>query len=292
MSTASTMNEYTLPESVLSIIQNLCIQLNVSAPVPSTVIERKKRAIVQSPDDEWTTVRSFKSTVIEKKEGVQKTINDIKSCLNKMSIKNFELQKNEIIRYIEELNPDNYLVEIKQIASSIFHIASTNNFFSEIYANLYKILVEKFGVFKEILDDFTVHFIESMQGIKYVSQNDDYDKYCKYNQENDARKATSAFITNLTINGVLAKESLTQIVLQMQALIHENIDLSDKVNEVEEITENLFIILSKGMSEIKGPSWDTIVDKIREFASYKPKEKKSLSSRAIFKFMDIIQKIK
>jgi len=285
------MNQYTLPSTVLSIIQNLCLQLNVTAPV--VMQDRKKRPIVQSEDDGWSTVRSFKTTVIEKKEGIEKTINDIKGCLNKMSIKNFEAQKNEIIQYIEGLSPTNYLVEIRQIASSIFHIASTNKFFSEIYANLYKILMEKFDIFKEILDDFTEHFIDSMQNIKYVSQNDDYDKYCKYNQENDARKATSAFITNLMINGVLAKESLIQIILQMQGLIEVNIDIPDKVNEVEEITENLFIILSAGLHQISEYSeWNMIVDKIRVFSSYKPKEKKSFSSRVIFKFMDILQKIK
>ena len=285
-------SEYTLPASVLSIIQNLCLQLNVSAPSPVVSQERKKRSNIQTEDDGWSSVRSFKSTVIEKKEGIEKTINDIKSCLNKMSIKNFDTQKNEIIQYIEGLSPTNYLIEIKQIASSIFHIASTNKFFSEIYANLYKILINKFDVFKEILDDFIEHFIESMQDIKYVSQNEDYDKYCKYNQENDARKATSAFITNLMINEVLAKESIVHIILQMQELIDKNIDLPDKVNEVEEITENLFIILSSGLTTLKtDASWNTIADKIREFASYKPKEKKSLSSRAIFKFMDIVQKL-
>jgi hypothetical protein len=285
-------SEYTLPASVLSIIQNLCLQLNVSAPSPVVSQERKKRSNIQPEDDGWSSVRSFKSTVIEKKEGIEKTINDIKSCLNKMSIKNFDTQKNEIIQYIEGLSPTNYLIEIKQIASSIFHIASTNKFFSEIYANLYKILINKFDVFKEILDDFIEHFIESMQDIKYVSQNEDYDKYCKYNQENDARKATSAFITNLMINEVLAKESIVHIILQMQELIDKNIDIPDKVNEVEEITENLFIILSSGLTILKtDASWNTIADKIREFASYKPKEKKSLSSRAIFKFMDIVQKL-
>jgi len=285
-------SEYTLPASVLSIIQNLCLQLNVTAPSPVVSQERKKRSNIQTEDDGWSSVRSFKSTVIEKKEGIEKTINDIKSCLNKMSIKNFDTQKNEIIQYIEGLSPTNYLIEIKQIASSIFHIASTNKFFSEIYANLYKILINKFDVFKEILDDFIEHFIESMQDIKYVSQNEDYDKYCKYNQENDARKATSAFITNLMINEVLAKESIIHIILQMQELIDKNIDIPDKVNEVEEITENLFIILSSGLTTLKtDASWNTIADKIREFASYKPKEKKSLSSRAIFKFMDIVQKL-
>ena len=285
-------SEYTLPASVLSIIQNLCLQLNVTAPSPVVSQERKKRSNIQTEDDGWSSVRSFKSTVIEKKEGIEKTINDIKSCLNKMSIKNFDTQKYEIIQYIEGLSPTNYLIEIKQIASSIFHIASTNKFFSEIYANLYKILINKFDVFKEILDDFIEHFIESMQDIKYVSQNEDYDKYCKYNQENDARKATSAFITNLMINEVLAKESIVHIILQMQELIDKNIDIPDKVNEVEEITENLFIILSSGLTTLKtDASWNTIADKIREFASYKPKEKKSLSSRAIFKFMDIVQKL-
>ena len=38
-------------------------------------------------DVSWENVRNFKSTVIEKKEGIEKKKNDVRICLNKMSIK-------------------------------------------------------------------------------------------------------------------------------------------------------------------------------------------------------------
>lgn len=283
---------YVLPASVMNIIQQLSFQLHVITPTTLTQDRKKRLPTVNVEDDGWATVRTtFKSTVIEKKQGIEKTINDIKACLNKISIKNFECNKDQIIQYIDGLNPTNYLLEIKQIAASIFQVASTNKFFSELYADLYKILMEKYEIFGEILKDFTDHYIENMQTIKHVKQTDDYDEYCKYNQSNDARKATSAFITNLTIKDVLAKDALIYIIEQLQELINTSIDVPDKINEVEEITENLFIILSTSLNHLHAHSNLTkIFDKIREFAAYKPKEKPSLSSRAIFKFMDIVQK--
>jgi hypothetical protein len=84
-----------------------------------------------------------------------------------------------------------------RIANSIFDIASTNKFYSELYAILYKELTGKFPVFKEIIIRFISQYLENIGKIQFIDSNKDYDLYCENNKLNDKRKAMSAFLVNL-----------------------------------------------------------------------------------------------
>jgi hypothetical protein len=76
-------------------------------------------------------------------------------------------------------------------------------------------------------------------------------------------------------------------------------DIANRLNEVEEMTEILFLFLQEGYvfllsrrsdstSRVEEDTFETIVSKVRTFATYKIKEKASLSSRVIFKYMDLV----
>jgi hypothetical protein len=70
-----------------------------------------------------------------------------------------------------------------------------------------------------------------------------------------------------------------------------------QLNELEEMTElvNLFVLegytflssISSSSSSSEIQLWQQILVKIREFSQLKVKDKKSLSSRVIFKYMDL-----
>lgn len=255
-------------------------------------------------EDAWTQLRTFKSTVVEKKtEGVEKTMNDIRSCLNKISAKNYESKKIEIIEHINTIysnsssseldEPQNKTDEIQKIANNIFEIASTNKFFSELYAELYKYLIENFQIFREILNGFIANFTDTMHNIEYVDQNEDYDKFCAYNKLNDIRKATVVFIVNLVKKEVLEPEVLFQISSKTFAILMGYINQPNRINEVEEITENIFLLVSQSDSILRVQSgWNDILENIKTLSQMKVKDKPSISSRAIFKYMDIMDKLK
>ena len=106
----------------------------------------------QSSDNEnWETVRTvFKTTVIEKAndEGVDKWIQDIRSCINKISNKNYDKQSTNIIEYIDkcvenkdESSETDNKENLKKIANFIFSVASTNKFYVDLYATLYVELI-------------------------------------------------------------------------------------------------------------------------------------------------------
>jgi len=208
-------------------------------------------------------------------------------------LKNYETNRVLIIERInvikEKYNTSEE--EIKKIASNIFDIASTNKFFSEIYANLYKSLMHEFpDIFTSILDVCIRGFTETIKNIKYVDQNINYDDFCKYNKENDKRKATAVFITNLAKTDVIPISTVIALIHEMYSILIEYMKEAGKLNEVEEITENIFLLLTN-YGDILRESIAELKPKIKQLAELKPKELPSMSSRAIFKYIDIFEKM-
>ena len=255
-----------------------------------------------SDDLSWENVRNFKTTKLEKKEGIDKKINDIRICLNKISAKNYDTQKETIFNHIQDCLKDEDEDEssesvrkeaLQKVATAIFDIASTNKFFSEIYAKLYKSLVEISPVFHEILDSFVAHFMDSLKEIKYVDPNVDYDAFCAYNKQNDKRKASAIFMIHMMKLEILKISQVVPILSNLVAKIEENMETVNRLNEVEEMTEVLFLFLQEGFTFLfhatsERTEIDLIFSKIRMFATYKIKDKPSFSSRVIFKYMDLV----
>lgn len=279
--------KYKLQQSVYDIISNLTSKLGIKSTVEKKDFSKRTSG---KTDEPWEHMKPFKSTVVvENKEGY---MNEIRSCLNKISAKNYEINKNQMIELMDSLSEKP--CELEKIANFIFDIASTNKFFSEIYAELYKCLIEKFQIFTDVLNQFLEKFTDSMRSIKYVDQKDDYDAFCKYNKANDYRKATSVFIVNLVKKNVLEKEFLLKLISEIQCVLFEYIDSENKVNEVDEMTENIYLLVTESHSIMKtNEEWNSkIIGNIKSLSILKVKEKQSLSSRAIFKYMDIMDKIK
>jgi len=302
--------EYKLPETIINIISNLSNELGVAFKENTKINSQEeytgenkkylkrnfgnKRVKPIMDEEQWEKMKAFKSTQIEQKEGIEKLINDVRVCLNKISNKNYETHRDTIIQYIKEIIENKETdIELLKIKKSIFEIASTNKFYSELYALLYKDLINKFDCFKENIEPFINEYIDSIQNINYVDPKVDYDKYCEYNKENDKRKAMSAFIVNLSKNDIVEKNTVINKIVYLEELVLSYCDTENKTNELEEITENLFILITKSLSIlINEPNWEIVVNNIKHLAQMKTKEHKSLSSRALFKFMDILDSIK
>jgi hypothetical protein len=302
--------EYKLPETIINIISNLSNELGVAFKENTKINNQEeytgenkkfmkrnfgnKRVKPVVDEEQWEKIKAFKSTQIEQKEGIEKLINDVRVCLNKISNKNYETHRDTIIQYIKEIIENKETdIELLKIKKSIFEIASTNKFYSELYALLYKDLINTFDCFKENIEPFINEYIDSIQNINYVDPKVDYDKYCDYNKENDKRKAMSAFIVNLSKNDIVEKNTVINKIVYLEELVLSYCDTENKTNELEEITENLFILITKSLSIlINEPNWEIVINNIKHLAQMKTKEHKSLSSRALFKFMDILDSIK
>jgi len=299
-------SDYKLEISILQIISDLNTKLGIynssERPIqkddkPLRNRNRKNTGFSNEgrSEEAWESLRSFKPTVVEKKTyGIEKTLNDIRIFLNKISQKNYDAIEGLLLDSIEIIfNAENSEESMIKVANHIFDIASSNKFFSEIYARLYKVLVSRYVVFQNILSGFLSLFISKLNDIKYVDQNSDYDEFCANNKINDSRKATSVFIVNLVKLDVLPKVDLLLLINSVIDIVLEYIETPDKLNQVEEITENMFLLVSESYSFMKDlDEWNQVLEKINTISQMKVKEKASLSSRAVFKYMDILDKTK
>jgi hypothetical protein len=251
--------------------------------------------------DEWSSIRSFKPTVLENpKEGIEKEINEVRVYLNKLSTKNYKEQKelimNHMKRIIAEESNDGYSSNNQhKIAQFIFDIASANKFYSELYADLYEELVQQFHIFKEILLTYVFEYKQTIDTIQYKDANKDYDGYCKYIKENDKRKAMATFLVMLTNRHVLTLDSMMDTIEYFQEALFQAMDKENTTAECEEISELLFVIISNLQFPIQSLVWEKqVLPKIETISKISTKDKThpSLTSRAIFKHLDLMDHIK
>jgi hypothetical protein len=251
-------------------------------------------------DEDWEAIRAFQTTQKHISEGIEKHMDNIRGFLNKITDKNEDAMirdiKNEISQLItHETSQENMM----KIGYSIFNIASSNSFYSELYARLFKSLMNDYDIFKQIFENNFKEFMNLFNTIEYVDSKKNYDKFCDYTKTNDKRRAMSLFVVNLMINEIIEKEEIVDIINQIQKLISSYICKAEKSNEVEELTENLYIIITKSkecLSHVASvqESWATIINNLEFVSILKPKMKEypSITNKTIFKHMDILEEIK
>ena len=84
------------------------------------------------------------------------------------------------------------------------------------------------------------------------------------------------------------------IVLDIIDKLMNYIELSERSNEVEELTENLFLLLDKefiGVIKTEGEHYTPILEKLQQIGKYKMKEKPGLPTRSIFKYRTMLEYI-
>jgi hypothetical protein len=259
--------------------------------------EKKHRISIEEIDN-WNVGKSFEVIPKVQKEGIEKIITEIRMALNKITIKNIETQKNVIIKLICKVSEESENIDedMKKITRTIFDIASSNKILSELYAELYKQLMEKFDIFKQQIIDLIYNYKNSLNEIHYVDPNSDYDAFCKYNKTNDMRKAMITFIVNLFKKGIVKESILLEMIVYIEDMILKYAKETNRTNEVEEITENLFILISQTVSIFKNvDEWcETIIPKIHELSKLKKNHGSnfpSMTNRASFKYMDILDSL-
>jgi hypothetical protein len=104
----------------------------------------------------------------------------------------------------------------------------------------------------------------------------------------------------LALNGFIPKEGLVKMLKDILITITIYINLTtDKKNEVDELTEIVAILFNKEMIEeveddVSEPEdyyvgEQSILETINSLAQKKAKDYQSLSNKAIFKYMDLVE---
>ena len=273
----------------------------------------------QIPNHEWDTILSFQKTELKKKEGIELGIDNIRSYLNKLTDKTYATMFSNILKEIADLfaastddtsEEHNTVAVMNRVALSIFNTASSNAFYSEIYARLFRDLMAQdtassatpFAVFRDLFERNLATFMSLFETIEYCDPKKNYDKFCDINKANEKRKAMSLFIVNLMKIGIVEKTQVLALMRQIQELMYSNMRQEGKTNEVDELTENLYIMVKHSHATFTAAaastaeadaieSFKTRVEQITEISRLKLKSKPSITNKTIFRHLDMLDEI-
>ena len=309
--------DYKLPEHTLKIISSLASEVGSPGYVKTPNFQKKEIKIidngttlnseiknsmsnmkrkksgkhnVETVDNEtWESMKSFQTSKIEQTQGINAQIVIIRSHLNKLTDKNYLDIRLKIFEIIDNIPKE----EIVNVSLIIFEIASTNRFYSKLYADMYSELIDNYKIMKEVVNESLNKFLSLFNDIQYVDPSVDYDKFCEINKINEKRKSLATFFLNLTINNVIPKQKIVQIMGILLEQMNNLILQENKKNEVDELSENIRILFKKEYYEDECNDYlidgNTIIQIVNKIANSKVKDYKSLTSKTIFKFMDMVE---
>jgi uncharacterized protein YqgV (UPF0045/DUF77 family) len=267
-------------------------------PVQVAARKKPRNTTTEITEDDWESIRTFQATELKKRQGIDAHLYSIRSDLNKITDKTYDEVFAALCARIDDLMDEPDATHLLTVGEAIFNTASSNHFFSAVYARLFRQLLHKYNaVFRTVFETNFEQFMSLFKTIEHADAKKDYTRFCEVNKTNDKRRAMSLFIINLMKEGVVATCKVLDIVQQLQSLIREHLRQSDRTNEVEELTENLFIILKDAHQFLRighADEWTTIVHEVEYTSQLKPKNTKypSVTNKTIFKHMDILDELK
>lgn len=173
----------------------------------ASATKKRKNRTHELSDEDWETMRNFKITQKDKKIGIEKKYDELRSLLNKLTDDTYEEIKNTIISTINThigAETGHSYYDFAVIIEFVFEIVKTNAFYSKLYANF---IYDLFQVDAYFVDWFQANFsslIASLYGIE-LHKNDirignaekDYDDFCEINKENEERRNLAIFFCDM-----------------------------------------------------------------------------------------------
>lgn len=296
--------QFEIPDETFNMINYLCSEVGsanilsktyvktVPTLAPSVSENKKRRGNNKGMEvsaEEWETIRTFQTTKIEQKTGIDAEINELRLFLNKLSNKTFLDMREKILEKINTIC-ENYLEDDKiKVGNMLYEICSTNQFYSNIFADLFIELALKYEWLNNIFQTHCNNIMDEYNNIQYVDSDKDYDGFCDMNKRNERRRSVTTFYVNLAISNFINKEKIIKMLNDILTTILDLIHVADKKNEVDELTEIVAILYNKNIMDSITEDNDDITDKIEWLAQKKAKDCLSLSNKSIFKYMDLVE---
>jgi hypothetical protein len=313
-------NGYSLPDPILTKIKMLCSEIGYVDDRQNTYVNQYNANVVThvkkdtaglasgvaSGGDstprlpgkkigggDWKAKPTFNVTKFAALDNSQILINEIRSDMNKITEKNVDSKLETMHTNIDEIidSTDGDQDDLKEKMDKLFDVvfnASVTNKLPAIYARVFETIAAKQSTLaEEFIQAKLDNYLKSMEGIVDVSERN-YDEFCEFTAKNVARKNISALFCEIAKRGSIAALPLDRIDTLFESLLSKVItDIEDKSKQkgADEITENIVVIfvnLGKLLNASK------YMDRLRTLATYKSGEKPGLSSRAKFKFADLV----
>lgn len=287
------MVQYTIAD--FNNIKNSGFDYQLTSEVISTLRELHRHfksniEVIKQFNFKKTKLDFNKPTSILSEENKVNPFTAIRLLLNKVSPKNYLECVDKLTRMIEPFREEH---EVRQIAELVFEIASTNRFYTSLYANIYSHLITSSGSATDVNNHFykyyeTVYgsFLAQFENMIYVDPNTDYDQFCVMNTANEKRKAFSTFLGCLMKNGIAPREHIDTVLRTLIEKTEGFISEPTRVNEVDELVENINCLY------FPSHHYDLFHPKLLQLSKIKYKQFPSMSSKTLFKLQDIVKKPK
>ena len=254
---------------------------------------RKRQPVRTTTVEDWESMRNFKATVLTKSvDDIDKQLDEIRMLLNKITKKNYEdmhkLMIEQLNKFMESTPSEEDLLKI---GTSIFEIGSMNKFWSSLYAQLFKDIIKIFPIMNSIYMKNIESFMGLFDDIRYVSAEENYDTFCLINKENEKRRSLSSFFVNLMKCDVLNVDILGNIVLKLINMFNDKMNDVLQKEIINELGENICIILQDGLTELEESykDYNKIGEFITKISQANHKDYGGLTSKVVFKFLDIVE---
>jgi hypothetical protein len=292
-------NTIELPDAILNNIKQLHIALNIN-PEQNNSLRSNNNRRSKLDSNEWKKKEVFKATVITKKEGPDKLLNEVKTFLNKLSVSTYDNHSQNIIEIIDRVLEDTENTEeynndiIKQIINMLILVSCQNKFYSNLYAKLYKQIINKHPFFTEQINTMYSNYLSSVTDIEIVDSSKDYNKFCEINKQNEKRRSSMIFIVNLYKEDVIKKENVTTLISKICDCINSSLLDKEHIELVNELTEiiNVFVVNMQDILKNNSNNWSNILERVHYYSTCKTKDFPGISSRTMFKYMDLLELVK
>lgn len=255
---------YQLPSDVRQTIETLTKEVGAPGYVCTPSFEKKRI--------------EFKAPVVKEAS----VYDDIRKNMNKISDRTFETLKDKIIADIEMANEE----ELSSISESLFSIASGNAFYSQLYARLYKTMCDTFnGINAPQTPDFV--FVTPFE---HCNPNENYDRYCEITKTNEQRRALALFCVNLVKEGAVDVDIVIALLDELQERFMDSIRTPETKTVTDELSELFFIVITHAKHELQcdESKWNDYITHVRSVTEMKQTAENGLTSKSIFKHMDLL----
>ena len=285
-----------LPNNIIEIIHNLSGKVGAPEYIKTpqfsksiSTINRRKKKYIETKNDDWVTIRTFQTTEFKKKDGIEYNINLIRKYLNMITNNTYIKIKDNIINEIKSI--DSSKNDLDYLCREIFKIIIENTVYSDVYAKLYKDLIEEFSIFNDILLSNFKKFELLFESIEYVDPEKDYNKFCEINKENEIRRSICIFYINLMKENIIEKAAITSILLNLFNMLNKMIASKTKKNEIDELSEILYIFTTNCYEHLDKNIATEIYNNIIKITKIKCKDEPGITNKCIFKHMDMLDEI-
>lgn len=279
-----------LDEEAKTIIENLCLDLNISynkAFVKKTFKKKKNNDI-----DEWESIRNFKVTEFNKNHTESENMQNCRKYFNMLTKNNFDNLSEKILNEIEYIFQNKTQNDFYNTCENLFVLIYNNTLYSDLYSKLFIILNQKYNYFNVVLNKYLDNFIEKINTINYIDPQTDYTIFCENNKNNDIIRSQTILYCNLVKESLFKVDKLIPSIDFIIDKIKDNLSKPNLKKEIEEYSEIVYILISQLYFYFDDNYKNNINNIVNEICNYKNVDYPSYSSKTLFKFMDIKEECK